>query len=71
MPNSGDEAFVRLRPGASTEVFLRAASALAGRYRSTSGHIFTISNAYQTAATERAIRPDAVALALFAALGLA
>ncbi len=68
VPNSGDEAFVRLRPGASTEVFLRAASALAGRYRSTSGHIFTISNADQVAATERAIRPDAVALALFAAL---
>ena len=66
--SSGDEAFVRLRPGASREGFLRAASALAARYRATGGKITAISTADQVAATQRAIRPHAVALALFAAL---
>jgi ABC-type antimicrobial peptide transport system permease subunit len=66
--NSGDEAFVRLRPGAGAERFLRVASALAARYPATARKIIAISTADEVAATQRAIRPDAVALALFAAL---
>jgi ABC-type antimicrobial peptide transport system permease subunit len=67
---SGSEygAFVRLQPGASTTEFLAAASALAARYPATGGKITGISTADQVVATERAIRPHAVALALFAAL---
>jgi hypothetical protein len=68
MSGSGYSAFVRLQPGASTTEFLRAASALAGRYPATGGKITAISTADQVAATERAIRPHAVALALFAVL---
>jgi ABC-type antimicrobial peptide transport system permease subunit len=68
IPNSGDAAFVRLRPGASPAAFLRAANTLAVRYPSTGGGIETISMAGEVATTQRAIRPDAVALTLFAAL---
>ncbi len=64
----GAEAGVRLRPGASMAAFLQAASALAKRYPATSGHIDAISLADEVTATERAIRPEAVALGLFAAL---
>ena len=68
IPDSGYAAFVRLQPGASTAGFVRAAGALAARYPDTDGKITAISTADQVAATERAIRPHAVALALFAAL---
>jgi ABC-type antimicrobial peptide transport system permease subunit len=68
LSESGSEAFVRLRPGASATGFARAASALADRYPATGGKITAISTADEVAATERAIRPYAVALAVFAAL---
>ena len=64
----GNEAQVRLRPGATIGSFTRAATALAKRYPDTSGQILTVSQAEQVAATERAIRPEAIALAAFAAL---
>jgi putative ABC transport system permease protein len=67
VPNSGDAAFVRLRAGLSPAVFLRQANALAARYPSTGGGIVNISTAGEVAATERAIRPEAAALAVFAA----
>jgi ABC-type antimicrobial peptide transport system permease subunit len=66
--NFGDLAVVRLRPGASATAFVQAASALAKRYPDTTGQIDAINMSDQVAATERAIRPQAVALAVFAAL---
>jgi ABC-type antimicrobial peptide transport system permease subunit len=68
VPNSGYEAFVRLRPGASPAGFLQTASVLAARYPAVGGKILGISTADEVTATQRAIRPYAVALALFAAL---
>ena len=66
--NYGNEAGVRLRPGASMTAFLRTASALAKRYPATGGQIIVFSDSDQMMATERAIRPQAVALAIFAVL---
>jgi hypothetical protein len=63
----GDYAGVRLRPGASLASFRRAAAALASRDPSAGG-IAVVSLAGQVTATEQAIRPEAVALAAFAAL---
>ena len=63
----GDYAGVHLRPGASLAPFRRAAAALARGDPSARG-ISTVSLAGQSAATEQAIRPEAVALAVFAAL---
>ena len=68
IPNSGIAATVRLRPGASVAAFLRAASALAARYPSTGRQVAGLTVADQVAAIGRAIRPYAVALALFAAV---
>ena len=48
--------------------FLRTASALAKRYPATGGQIVVFSLSAQVMATERAIRPQAVALAIFAVL---
>ena len=59
---------MRLRPGASMATFLRTASALAKRYPATGGQIVVISLSDEVAAAERAIRPEAVALAVFAGL---
>jgi hypothetical protein len=64
----GTAAGVRLRPGARMAVFLSAATALARQYPATGGKVDVISLSTQTAATERAIHPQAVALALFAGL---
>ena len=64
----GNEAEIRLRPGATIDSLSRAATALAKRYPDTSGQILTISQATQVAATQQAIRPQAIALAAFAAL---
>ena len=64
----GIQAGVRLRPGASMGKFLAAAAALAKRYPATGGRVVFVSLANQIAATDRAIRPQAVALALFAGL---
>src|SRR5271166_2267162 len=66
--NYGNKAGVRLRPGASMATFLRTASALAKHYPATGGQIVVISLSDQVMATERAIRPQAVALAVFAVL---
>ena len=62
-----DVAGVRLRPGASMTAFLSAAQMLAKRYPATV-KLSIISPSDQVAATERAIRPQAVALAVFAVL---
>ena len=64
----GTQAGVRLRPGASTSAFLAAAAALAKRYPATGGFITDVSLSDGVTATQRAIRPDAIALAAFAAL---
>lgn len=64
----GIQAGIRLRPGASMGRFLSAAAALAKRYPATGGRVDIVSLAGEAAATERAIRPEAVALALFAGL---
>ena len=52
----------------SVPAFLSAAAGLAKQYPATGGKVDVISLASQVAATERAIHPEAVALALFAAL---
>jgi ABC-type antimicrobial peptide transport system permease subunit len=64
----GNQAEIRLRPGATVDNLTRAATALAKRYPDTSGQILTISQATQVAATQQAIRPQAIALAAFAVL---
>jgi hypothetical protein len=63
----GDAADVRLRPGASLASFTAAARALARHYPSAGALSFT-NQAGQVAATEQAIRPEAISLAVFAAL---
>jgi hypothetical protein len=62
------DAGVRLAPGASPAAFVRAASALAERYPATGGKIDTVDLADEITAVERAMRPQAIALAVFAAL---
>jgi hypothetical protein len=65
----GTPGAVRLRPGADMTAFLAAADALAKRYpAATGGTVAAISLGDGIAATQRAIRPDAIALAAFAAL---
>jgi len=64
----GIEAGIRLRPGASTGRFVAAATALAKQYPASGGKIDIISMSDGVAATQRAIRPEAAALALFAGL---
>jgi hypothetical protein len=64
----GIQAGIRLRPGASMGRFLSAAAALAKKYPATGGKVDIVSLSGEAAATERAIRPQAVALALFAGL---
>lgn len=56
-------AYVKLRPGASVEAFERRAQALARRFPATGGHVFVAVEGAQAAAVQRAIRPQAVALA--------
>ena len=63
----GDAANVRLRPGVSLASFTAAARALARRYPSAGPLSFT-NLAGQADATEQAIRPEAISLAVFAAL---
>jgi ABC-type antimicrobial peptide transport system permease subunit len=64
----GNEAVIRLRPGATADSLSRAATALARHYPDTHGQTLTITQATQQAATQQAIRPQAIALAAFAAL---
>ena len=59
-------AFVKLRPGASAETFRRQAQSLTRRFPATGGHVFAADERAQAAAVQRAIRPEAVALAVFA-----
>ena len=63
---AGGGASVLLRPGADAAAFARGATALAARYRV--GNAEVINLATDHAAAERAIRPQAAALAVFAAL---
>jgi ABC-type antimicrobial peptide transport system permease subunit len=65
--SAGDEAGVRLQPGASQTAFTSAAEALAKRYAGT-GNIIALPLSDQVNTAERAIRPEAVALAVFAGL---
>src|SRR3984957_2610584 len=64
----GNKASVRLGPGASVAAFPVAAAALATRYKDTAGQVLINSDAGQVTATARAIRPQAIALGVFAAL---
>ena len=65
----GNEAQIRLRPGATSSTASRGPRPRWGSvYPDTSGQILTISQATQVAATEQAIRPEAIALAAFAVL---
>jgi hypothetical protein len=63
---AGGAAYVILRSRANALAFTHQATALAGRYRV--GGVQVVNLATDQAATERAIRPEAVALAIFAAL---
>jgi hypothetical protein len=63
---AGGAAFVVLRPGADAAAFIRQATVLAARYRVGNAPVVHLSTEY--AATQRAIRPEAAALAIFAAL---
>src|SRR5215475_11853896 len=64
-------AYVKLRPGASSEVVRSKAQSLPRRFPATLGHVFLADENTQAAAIRHAIGPEAVALALFAlALGL-
>ena len=63
-----DGAYVQLAPGTSVGQFTVAAAALARepRYAKTGGQIFVSDESVQDAAVERSIRPQAIALAIFA-----
>ena len=63
---AGGASYVVLRPGAAAAAFTTQAVALAARYRVGAVEIVHLATEY--AATQRAIRPQAVALAIFAAL---
>jgi ABC-type lipoprotein release transport system permease subunit len=61
-----DGTYVKLKPGASMPVFSARAQDLAKRYPATGKQAFVADQSAQAATVERAIRPQAVALALFA-----
>ena len=61
-----DADYVKLRPGVTPSAFGREAQALARRFPGTGGQVFVADEAVQAATIERAIRPQAIALALFA-----
>ncbi len=61
-----DGAYVKLRPGGTVSGFSGRAQALTRRFPVTGGQIYLSDEAAQAAAVERSIRPQAVALALFA-----
>ena len=63
---AGGGSYVVLRPGASAATFTSQAIALAARYRVGAAQVVQLATEY--AAAQRAIRPEAVALAIFAAL---
>ena len=61
-----DGAFVKLRPGATAAAVSREAQALARHFPGTGGQIYIADEGAQAATIERAIHPEAVALAVFA-----
>jgi len=61
-----DGVYVKLAPGTTVAAFTAQAQALTKRYPSTGGQILVTDESAQAATVERAIRPQAVALALFA-----
>jgi hypothetical protein len=63
-----DGAYLTLRPGETVSALTAEAEGLAKnkKYTSTGGQVFVSDQAVQAATVERAIRPQAVALALFA-----
>ncbi|HXZ75086.1 MAG TPA: FtsX-like permease family protein, partial [Streptosporangiaceae bacterium] len=61
-----DGAYVRLRLGTTVGDFGRRAQSLARRFPRTGGQIFVADEGTQAATVQRAIRPEAIALALFA-----
>jgi ABC-type antimicrobial peptide transport system permease subunit len=58
--------YVTLEPGASLATFSAAAESLSKRYPSTGGQVLVGDETTQAATIERLIRPQAIALALFA-----
>ena len=63
-----DGAYVRLGPGVSAVQFGRQAEALAKKFPATGGDVFIANLSDQAAQIEHAIRPEAIALAIFALL---
>ena len=63
---AGGASYVILRPGADAAAFTSQAIALAARYRVGAAQVVHL--AYEYAAAQRAIQPEAVALAIFAAI---
>ncbi len=61
-----DGTFVKLRPGTTPGAFGARAHSLARRFPRTGGEVFVADEGAQAAVIERSIRPEAVALALFA-----
>jgi len=61
-----DGVYLKLKPGASVAELNAQAQRLAKRYTATGGQLFFADEATQAATIQRAIRPQAVALALFA-----
>ena len=61
-----DGTYLKLKPGTSVAAFTAAAQQLAKHYPGTGKQVFIADQATQAATAERAIRPQAVALALFA-----
>lgn len=61
-----DGVYVKLKPGASLSELSAGAQGLTRRYPSTNGQVFVADQSMQEATVERAIRPQAIALALFA-----
>src|SRR2546423_29122 len=61
-----DGAYVRLRPGTTVAAFSGQAQALARRFPGTGGPVLIADESTQAEAVERSIRPQGVALALFA-----
>ncbi len=66
--NAFDGAYVRLKPGTNVSSFTDHADALAQQFPLTGGGVFVADETQQAAKVEQAIRPEAVALALFALL---
>src|SRR6266545_3771783 len=61
-----DGAYVKLRPGTAANVLGRQAQSLARRFPGTGGEVFVADESTQAGTIERAIRPEAITLALFA-----